>query len=173
MVISQVVLKQLAVLASQKEWPGGKLAPDQIYDILIKSKEKSSHESPKISKKKQVIKKKSLKYDKIDIALLEIKRLKDPRYINVITARKIEKTEKKLNKFFFDDRLKLCCPKENENKWEEAVEYYSSLVEDDESSEFSDEFGWASDETESEGGNWDYITENISTTRNIVKQFFI
>lgn len=155
--VASPFLEKLAHIASEKVWPRENLTPEEILDILLSNPRSAN-----------------LKYDKIDTALVEIKRLNDPRYVNVVTARKIEKTDKKLNKFYFDDKLRLCCPKDNEDCWNEAVKYYSTLIEDEIDDEYSDQFEWASDESESfEDTNcWDYITPEILTTKNYVKNFF-
>lgn len=169
MVICDAVFEKLVQIASTKIWPAKKLKPEDIVEIMLSNPNNSCE--IEIPNDKLI---KTLKYDKIDEALVEIKRLQDPRYINVITARKIEKTDKKLQKFYFDDKLKLCCPKEKEDSWKEAVDYYSSLIEDESDEEYSDNFEWATDESESISSSdcWDYIVPEIKTTKNIVKDIF-
>lgn len=164
------VFKQLAIIASEKEWPRRKLTSDEVYNILISP---NSKKNKKISVVHKPFKK-TLKYDKIDFALVEIKRINDPRYVNIITARKIEKTDKKLSKFWFDNKLRLCCPQEYKKKWEEAVEHYQSLIEDSESEEFSDNFDWATDESgdNSDIDCWDYMTDDLKIPKNLVKNIF-
>jgi len=159
------VITKFATIASTKTWPRKRLDPKDIVNIMLSAQKIKQSTKPV----KQI--KKTLKYDKIDAALLEIKRTGDPRYINVITARKIEK---KLQKIHFDDKLKLCCPKDKEDGWKEAIEYYSSIYEDESDEEYSDEFGWATDESESLSSDecWDYINPSPETTKNLVKQLF-
>jgi len=155
MIVLEHVLNRLAEIASEKTWPKPNLTQDEIYDILVGNIRKT------------------LKYDKIDSALIESKRLNDQKYVNVVTARRIVKTDKNLQKFFFDDDLRLCCPQNNEDEWKEAILHYSSLVKDQQNEEYSDEFGWATDESNSNDGDcWDYIIPEITTTKNIVKDFF-
>ena len=165
--IVDLVLNKLAQIASEKEWPNKKLDQTEIVDILL------SVNTTKEIKPLPTL----LKRDKIDSGLIELKMTKDPRYINVVTARKIEKNEKKLQKFYFDDKLRLCCPKDEEDCWVNAVNHYSLLVEDENIEEYSDDFEWASDESESVSSNetpnsWDYIVDDIKTTKNVVKEFF-
>jgi hypothetical protein len=135
-IFSTIAAKKIANLAAEKEWGKGYYSPNEILDILLN---------------------RSIDFEKIEKALLETKQKKDPRYINIITCRKIGKTEKKCSKFYFHDKYRLCCPKDNEELWDVALEKFQEDETEESTSEYSDHFDWASDEDSQVEEFWDYI----------------
>ena len=143
-----IALTNLAKIASEKEWTKEYYSPDEIVDILLN---------------------RSIDFEKIDKGLLEIKQLKDNRYVNIITCRKIGKNDKKVSKFYFHDKYRLCCPKERGELWDVAVARFQETESEESTSEYSEHFDWASDESDNESIEeyWDYIIP-IKKTRNIL-----
>jgi len=143
------IVQRFAEWAAQKEWSKNNYTSDEIINILMD---------------------KMIDYDKIDQVLIEVKKLSDPRYVNIITCRKIGKTNKKLTKYYFSDKHKLCCPQDNSDLWDIVIKRFDELNEDESNSDYSDNFDWATDESGSERvEHWDYIVPEIKRVRNIVK----
>ena len=148
-----IAINVLARYAATKEWPKEQMDPDEIVDVLLDRR---------------------VDFEKINNVHIQMKKTSDERFVNVITCRKIEKTNKKLGKFYFDDKYKICCPKDNEKVWNAVIEKYSNMDSDDSSSEFSDNFDWASDESDerSDPQYWDYIIPEMKITKNKIKNIF-
>lgn len=85
----------------------------------------------------------------------------DERYINIITGRKIQKTDKKKSIYLFDDKLQICCVKKFEKEWKSCISKLSAQKK--KKKQASCFYDWASDQESNQNPKeyFEYIIDTL------------